>query len=130
MSLQSGRFLLTAEFDNPAASKKTKEGGAGGGEVSYWHHHMAHCRETQTKGLLKASTNELGATQTHKQMLPVAVAPAFNTQSRYCIVEIALNFVPVQVRGAQNITCVLPRNTEGHPASFLDMETNVCVLIS
>lgn len=37
--------ILTAEFDNPAASKETQEGGVGGGHVSFWHHDMAHWRK-------------------------------------------------------------------------------------
>lgn len=43
--------ILTAEFDNPAASKKTQEGGVGVGHVSFWQHDMAHWRkktDTQT----------------------------------------------------------------------------------
>lgn len=34
--------LLTAVFDNPAASKKAKERGKGIGHFSIWHHNMAH----------------------------------------------------------------------------------------
>lgn len=37
--------ILTAEFDNPAASKKTQEGGEGGGHVSFRQHNMAHWRK-------------------------------------------------------------------------------------
>lgn len=37
--------ILTAEFDDPAPSQKTQEGGEGGGHVSIRQHNMAYWRE-------------------------------------------------------------------------------------
>lgn len=42
MFQSAAHFILTAVFDNPAASKKTQEGGVGGGHLSFWHDDMAH----------------------------------------------------------------------------------------
>lgn len=52
--------ILTAEFDNPAASKKTQEGGVGDGHVSFWHHDMAHWGKKQTVPKLNSHTHKNG----------------------------------------------------------------------
>ena len=41
--------ILTAEFDEPAASKKPNEGGEGGGHGSFRQNNMAHWRKKINK---------------------------------------------------------------------------------
>lgn len=48
--------ILTAKSDNPATSKKTQEGGEGGGHVSIRQHNVAHWRE-KTDTSIQKKTN-------------------------------------------------------------------------
>lgn len=47
-STSSSNSLLTAVFDNPAASKQTREAGEGGAHLSFRHHNVAHWKKQRS----------------------------------------------------------------------------------
>lgn len=51
--------ILTAVSDNPAAREETQEGGIGSGHVSFWHHNMAHWRDTTDKQTHKSQIEKV-----------------------------------------------------------------------